>query len=200
MEKIEKTIKPKIEKLELNEAYIKVIYWFFSFPTRSISLSELAKELKISKRRASIIVSSLISEGFLIKEEIGRSWRLSCNQHHIYNYTRKISYNLSLVYSLLYELKLIDEIYKISGQPKAVILFGSYRKGDDIDKSDLDLAVEVINDEEIKIINLGKIPELGYRKNIPVNLHIFSRKKIDLNLFNNVANGIVLEGFLEVKK
>ena len=40
---------------------------------------------------------------------------------------------------------------------------------------------------------------LGYRKNIKVNLHVFSRKHIDLNVFANIANGIVLNGFLEVR-
>ena len=40
---------------------------------------------------------------------------------------------------------------------------------------------------------------IGYRKNVPVNVHVFSRNKIDLNLFANIANGIILEGFLEVR-
>jgi hypothetical protein len=31
-------------------------------------------------------------------------------------------------------------------------------------------------------------------------LHIFNRNNIDDNLFNNIANGILLWGFLEVKK
>jgi predicted nucleotidyltransferase len=82
---------------------------------------------------------------------------------------------------------------------RAVVLFGSYRKGDDIETSDIDIAVEVIGDAEMKIMPLGAIPQLGYRKKVPVNIHIFSRNKIDINLFANIANGIVLEGFLEVR-
>jgi len=31
-----------------------------------------------------------------------------------------------------------------------------------------------------------------------VHLHIFSRNKVDLNLFANISNGIILDGFLEV--
>src|SRR3989344_7644363 len=188
-----------INKLELNDAYRKVLQWFFSFPNMPISLSELSKELKVSKKTASEIVLALISEGFLIKEEIGGSWRISCDIRHIYNHTRKISYNLHLVYSLIYERGLIEEIYKIAGQPKSIILFGSYRKGDDNEKSDLDIAVEIVGDEDVNIINIAEIPEFGYRKKVPVNLHIFTRNKVDLNLFNNIANGIILEGFLEVR-
>ncbi|MFH1364979.1 MAG: nucleotidyltransferase domain-containing protein [archaeon] len=190
----------KVELINLNEAYGKVMHWFFSYPSLHIGLSDLAKELKISKKTATQIVSQLISEGFLIKEEVGRAWRISCNQKHIYNFTKKISYNLSLVYKLIYDNGLIQEFYKLAGNSKSTILFGSYRKGDDTDKSDLDIAVEVSDNKGMRIIELGVLPQFGYRKNVSVNLHIFSRNKVDLNLFNNIANGIVLEGFLEVKK
>ena len=194
-----KEIPKKIALLEKNEAYIKVMHWFFSYPLLPISLSDLAKELKISKKTASEIVNTLLKEGFLLKEEIGKTWRISCNQEHIYNFTRKISYNLALVYQTLYDSGIINEIYKIAGNPKSIILFGSYRKGDDTDKSDLDLAVEVVGNDEMKIIPFVNMSQLGYRRNVQVNLHLFSRNKIDLNLFSNIANGIIIEGFLEVR-
>ena len=97
------------------------------------------------------------------------------------------------------ESGILKEIHKLTPGARAVILFGSYRKGDDTEKSDIDIAVEVLDDKEVQMIELGIVPELGYRKNVPVNLYIFSRNKIDLNLFANIANGIVLEGFLEVR-
>ena len=190
---------PKLELIELNEAYNKVMQWFFSYPLLPISLSDLSGELSISKKTASQIVTQLIKDNFLHKEEIGNTWRITCNLKHEYNKTKKISYNLSLVYQLIYDAKIIDEIYKLTGNPKAIILFGSYRKGDDTENSDLDIAVEIVGNEELKIINLGTIQQLGYRKNIPLNIHIFSRNKIDINLFSNIVNGIVLEGFLEAR-
>ncbi|MBI2137093.1 hypothetical protein HYU12_01090, partial [Candidatus Woesearchaeota archaeon] len=76
---------------------------------------------------------------------------------------------------------------------------GSYRKGDDTDKSDMDIAVEAIGNKEMEITELGIIKQFGYRKNVKVNMHIFSRSKADLNVFTNIANGIVLYGLLEAK-
>ena len=32
-----------------------------------------------------------------------------------------------------------------------------------------------------------------------IQLHMFNRKNVDLHVFNNIANGIVLAGFLEVR-
>jgi predicted nucleotidyltransferase len=92
-----------------------------------------------------------------------------------------------------------DDIFAQVRNPSAVILFGSYRKGDDIETSDIDIAAEILDDKGCGIVELGRIAEFGYRKNITVNLHVFCRKNIDNNLFANIANGIVLEGFLEVK-
>ncbi len=185
----------KVEQLELNQGALSVLYWFFAYPEVKITLTELSKELGISKKTASRIVTDLAKENFLIIEQIGKSWRISCDIQHPYNQIYKVGHNLSLIYSS----GIIPEIYKRIGNPKAIVLFGSYRKGDDIGASDLDIAVEIIGDKEIQIINLGQISQLGYRKNVPVNLYVFSRNKIDLNIFANIANGIVLDGFLEAR-
>jgi len=100
---------------------------------------------------------------------------------------------------MIYESGILREIRKKISNPRAIILFGSYRKGDDNEKSDIDIAVEVLGNEDTQVIELGVIPEFGFRKNVVVNLYVFTRNKIDLNLFSNIANGIILEGFLEVK-
>lgn len=189
----------KIEIIGLNEAYQKVLYWFFSFPNIETGLNDLALSLKISKTTAKKIISLLVKEGFLNKKVYGKTWRITCNINHKYNLTRKVAFNLAMIYEY-YEMGLKDYIFNKVGDTKSIILFGSYRKGDDNEKSDIDIAVEVIKNEDTKVIELGKIAEFGFRKNVQVNLHVFSRNKIDLNLFSNIANGIVLEGFLEVKQ
>lgn len=184
-----------VDIMELNEAYLKTMHWFFSFPNLPISLTDLAKETEVSKKTASQVVEILIQEKFLKKEVIGKSWRITCEPSHLYNLSRKVPYNLTL----LYESGIISKIYEMVGNPRAIILFGSYRKGDDTEKSDIDIAVEILGNDELNIHKLGEFQKLGYRKNVPVNLHIFSRNKIDLNFFTNIANGIVLEGLLEVR-
>lgn len=185
----------KTEVMDLNEAYQKALVWFFSFPDREIGLSDLAEALNISKTTANRVITQLVDEHFLKLEIMGKLWRISCNKQHIYNFSRKIAYNLTLIY----ESGIISAIHEIIINPRAIILFGSYRKGDDIEKSDIDIAVEILGDDDIKIIELGVIPELGHRKDVKVNLHVFSRNKIGINLFSNIANGILLDGFLEVR-
>ena len=156
---------------------------------------ELAKKLKISKMTANRKINQLVREGFLKKEVIGKSWRLFCNASHPYNKSRKISYNLSMIY----ESGLVDEIRKKFGGTKAIVLFGSYRKGDENEKSDVDIAVEVL-DDIMEVSEFAIIKKYGLREKVIVNLHRFNRKKINANLFLNILNGIVLDGFLEARK
>ncbi|MEK6758033.1 MAG: nucleotidyltransferase domain-containing protein [Nanoarchaeota archaeon] len=185
-------IKDKI-RLETNEAYLKILYWFYSFPNKKIGLNELVKELKISKSTASRTVDNLIQKGIITREIIGKSWILELNRDNPKIKLGKISYNLALIY----DSGIIDEINKKYG-PISIILFGSYRKGDDTEKSDIDLAVEISGDKSLKIEKFTELKHFGYRKNVSVNLHIFSRRNINDNLFSNIANGIILDGFLEV--
>ena len=185
----------KMNLIEFNGAYNKTTAWFFSFPEKEVSLNDLSEALKISKTTARRVVNQLVKKGFLKIETIGKIWRISCDKNHQYNYSRKIGYNLTMIY----ESGILREIHKKISNPRAIILFGSYRKGDDNEKSDIDIAIEVLGNEEVQLIELGIIPEFGFRKNVVVNLYVFTKNKIDLNLFSNITNGIILEGFLEVK-
>jgi len=193
-----KQIKFKKTEMELNEAYRRVMQWFFSYPTREVNLNDLTKLIRISKSTANKVVLRLGREGFLEVKELGKVWRISCNQQHSYNTTRKIAYNLELIF----ESGIIDAILHWPSEiqnPRSIILFGSYRKGDDTETSDIDVAVETLGNEEIKIIELGIINKLGYRRRVKVNILKFTRNKIDMNLFTNIVNGICLYGLLEAR-
>lgn len=180
--------------LELNETYNKILDWFFAFPTKEFGLNKLSQGIKSSKTNTKKVVEDLVSEGFLKMEKLGNLLRISCNKDHPYHLTRRVPRNLTRVY----ESGLIDFILKEYQGARAIVLFGSYRKGDDGEESDIDIAVEILDNKEPRVIENGIIKEFGYRKNVKVNVLLFARNKIDLNLFTNIANGVVLWGLLEV--
>ncbi len=183
-----------IDPVEEAQNFMRVLYWFFAYPDDPIGLNDLSKAVEIAKTTAKMMVKQLKNVGFLDVELIGKIWRIRCIKEHTYNTTIKIPFNLDLVYAS----GIVQEIRQQFPGARSIILFGSYRNGDDTDKSDLDIGIEVIDDKELEIVEFPKIP-LGFRKSVPVKLHIFTRNKIDLNLFANIANGIVLDGFLEVR-
>lgn len=180
--------------LEVSEIYRRVLSYFFSFPEHPLGLNDLSGQIGSSKTSTKLAVNHLIEQGFLKKEEVGKAWRLSTDLKNPFIITKKIPHNLQLIY----ESDIIGAVYNKIPNARAIILFGSYRWGTDNEKSDIDIAVEVLENKNMKIENLGVIEKLGFRRKVKVNLHIFSRNKIDLNLFTNIANGILLDGLLEV--
>ncbi|MBI2135546.1 nucleotidyltransferase domain-containing protein [Candidatus Woesearchaeota archaeon] len=94
----------------------------------------------------------------------------------------------------LYESRLIEELKHFYEQPEAIILFGSYEKGTDNEKSDIDIAV---------ITNKQKLPELTrFEKKLKRKIDILTidLKSASKEFKNSLANGIVLEGYLELIK
>ena len=177
-----------------SQSYRDVLHYFFSFPEQATSLNDLTRNVKRSKTSTKGAVIHLIKEGFLKKELIGNAWRISADTKNDFMITRKIPSNLGL----LYEAGIVGKVYKKIPEARAIILFGSYRWGTDNEKSDIDIAVEVLGNQPLAIEKLCVFDTLGVIKNVIVNLHSFSRNKIDLNVFTNIANGIVLDGLLEV--
>ena len=192
------TMKEKLKGIKVEEierAYEKCLVWFFAFPRTKIGITELARSIKSSKTATKQAVETLITKQAITREIAGKAWILLANQKNLYFSRKKIPYH----FDKIYESGIVEAVRKAVPQARSIILFGSYRWGDDNEESDIDIAVEVLENKDMEIVRLGIIEQLGYRKNIPVNMYIFSRNKIDLNLFANIVNGIVLDGFLEVR-
>ncbi len=74
-----------------------------------------------------------------------------------------------------------------------IILFGSYSRGEDTDTSDIDLAVIERKD---KMLKLEKYEKMLNRK---INVNFYdSWKDIHKHLRNNILNGILLHGCVEL--
>ncbi len=198
----------KLEKtLEETDALNRIINLFFISLYTEFSLTEIAELSQVSKATASKIVRNLAEEELVILINLGIVWRIKANVGNKSFIREKLIFNLTT----LYRSGIIEFIEQLYNHPKAIVLFGSFRKGDDVLDSDIDFAVEVDNQKEIKPVYLLDLPTISKedRKWIEdiqntlkrkITIVPFNRNKTDLNLFNNIANGIVLSGFLEVKK
>ena len=128
-------------------------------------------------------------------EKLSKIWRIKANKTNWFFIRSKIVYNLNFVYNSGLVEFLVDQFKN----PRVVILFGSFRKGEDESNSDIDIAIET-EIKESKIIGLRGLSEFEKIIGRKIQLHSFNRNDMDINVFNNIANGIVLWGFLEVKK
>lgn len=172
----------------------KVLEVFFNFPDKEFSLSDLAKEAGVAKANIGEILKKLHACDMIEITKLAKIWRIWAKRS--WNFTRaKILYNLNFVY----QSGLVEYLYEYFNHPKSIVLFGSFRKGEDVPGSDIDIAVESDQEADYRVTGLRELSDFEKAIGRKIQIHLFSRKNVDINVFNNIANGIVLAGFLEVK-
>ncbi|MBI3026764.1 nucleotidyltransferase domain-containing protein [Candidatus Woesearchaeota archaeon] len=168
---------------------------FLRYPEKEFSLSDIAKEAGVAKAHIGEILNEFYSLGLINIVKLSKIWRIKANQQSPEFIKSKIIYNLNFVY----QSSLVEFLNERFNNPKTIILFGSFRKGDDISTSDIDIAIETDEVYEYKTVTTKELIEFEKLINRKIQIHIFNRKNVDINVFNNIANGIILQGFLEVK-
>ncbi len=184
----------RYHKYYIQTAIQKILEVFYKHPEREFSLSDLAKEAGVAKANIGAIINDLASKDFIKVEKLTKIWRIKANQADWYFQKSKIVYNLNFIY----QSGLVEFLYEQYNHPKAIIIFGSFRKGEDISNSDIDIAIEHEEFKEYKIIYLRELIKFEKEIGRKIQIHEFKRSLIDKSLFNNITNGIVLIGFLEV--
>ncbi|MBI2141655.1 nucleotidyltransferase domain-containing protein [Candidatus Woesearchaeota archaeon] len=166
---------------------------FFISPMTSHYLREISKKAGIAHTSVKRDLLKLVRLG-LIEEKIerrgGRRFPVYVARRDAKEFRRgkrgKMVYNLSSVL----ESGLIEHLEE-KLTPKTIVLFGSYRRGEDIEGSDIDFFVECKEEP----VNLTKFEnKLGRKIELHFNEDFINYSK---ELKNNIINGIVLSGFLE---
>ncbi len=165
----------------------KLLKIFLDFPTDSFRLRELSRLSKISPPSVINYLKEFEKEELIKRyEKRGIPFYQANRENKRFILYKKIS--------IIYELNiagLVDELWeKIS--PDAIVLYGSYAKGESIETSDIDIFI--IGKE--RKIDLRKFEEKFGKK-----IHLMfeqDTKKIPKELKNNLINGIVLKGFLKL--
>lgn len=174
------------------ETKLTILKPFFENPAKKFSIRELSRILKINHTTVRQYLNKLVKEGIL-----------SMKREGVYTFYKvvlsKKTLNLKIHYNLekLRISKIIEDLEKIYDFP-VIIIFGSYASAMDENNSDIDICL--ISDIEKEFL-----PE-KYEKvlNRKISIHKFNRKswekskKANPTLINNICNGIVLSGELEV--
>ena len=183
--------KDKGKILFFRESSFKVAELIFNYPNKTFHIRKLAKE---TKQSTTAIVSAIKDLNRfkivkLVKTELTTNIKAD-TESDAYRFYKKI-FNL---YRL--ERYLIIENIKETFQAEAIVLFGSFAKGEDIEESDIDLLI-ITNRKDEDITDFLKIYEKELNRKI--NLHVLpSLEKSSKEFKNAVANGIVLRGYIKV--
>ena len=162
---------------------IKFMDWFFTNPTKEIHFRELSRELKISTPW--IHKLSRQNKETINQKKIGNMIMLSSNINHQFIIKKRLR-NIEKIY----ESGIIEYIREKLDTPECIVLFGSFSKGEDIEKSDIDIA---IRSSVVKNLDLKKYEKILERE---IQL-IYINNDMSEELMNNIINGIVLSGYLQ---
>ena len=165
--------------------------YFFVNPTAKLRVRQIERELKLPLPSVIRYTKELEKEEILKKENIGGIVLFSANRSSINFLIEKKMFNIKQIYCS----GLIDNFVKEYFNP-TIVLFGSFSKGEDLDDSDIDLYIETPSKKDI---NLNRFEKILKRK-IQIFKYNHIRQITNVHLANNIINGIVLNGFLEVLK
>lgn len=168
---------------------LRVMELFFMYPEKKFHLRELERLTNLSMPGVRKIVQKLEKENLLLskKEKVVKNFYATRNEKFIF---LKRAYNLYTIFTT----GLLDFLKEIYEEPESIILFGSFSRGEDISKSDIDIAI---------ITRKHESPDLSvFEKRLSRKIRLYEIKieKAEPEFLNTLANGIVLYGYFKVIK
>jgi|APSaa5957512576_1039674.scaffolds.fasta_scaffold33816_2 predicted nucleotidyltransferase len=169
----------------------KILKVFLFNPTEKFGLRELSRLSKISPKSVMNYLKEFEKEKLIKIEELkgAKAYSLMVDRQEVKNYTKM---------AIQFELEdsdLVDYLWD-NFSPEAIILYGSFARGEITDESDIDiflLGVDVIN---------AKIDIDSYEKKLDREIQIMGEKTLkevpSKEFKNNLINGVVLRGYLKI--
>ena len=163
-----------------------VAEWFLKNPTKTAHIREIARLTGFSPAGALKALKKLIKQDLVFEMRTKVVTNYQAKRESPKWLPIKRAYNF---YSL-YASGVVEELVKAYEEPDAIVLFGSYTQGNDTEKSDIDLAI---------VTSLEKTPDLSKFEKVlmrKINILELDMSKAKKEFLNNLANGIVLHGYL----
>jgi len=164
-----------------------VLQRFFDFPRKAFLMRELSRAVRLSVPSVRLHVKALLAEGLLVKDKAGLYPVFRAARE---NPLFKLLKNQNIVLRL-HQSGLVGAL-ESAAYPSCIVLFGSASRGEDTEESDIDLFIQT----KLVKIDLGRFEAVLHRK---INM-LFEPdlKTIGPELLNNLANGVVVYGYLKV--
>lgn len=164
--------------------------YFFRHPAATLRIREIEREAQLPVPSVTRYVKELVNEGVLQRRVIGNTVFYTTKRDSSEYRLRKLLANIRA----LHESKLVEHL--ISHYHNAPIrLFGSYSRGEDTEKSDIDLFIQT---------PLEPVSLRAFEKSLSRTIQLFCAKNVheleNKELANNILNGIPLNGYIEVFK
>ncbi len=162
----------------------RILSLFFDSPLKRFQMREISRKAELAPKSVLNYLKKLTGDGLVRRVEAEPYPYYKANFGSEEFRFQKTLYNLSLLHESGLTGLLWEEL-----QPKALVLFGSFARGENTEKSDVDIFVNGMEAE----VDLSGFEKLG-------KVSLFFEKEfssLSRELKNSIANGVVLKGRLE---
>jgi len=165
---------------------------FFENPSKGFYIRELSRMLKINHTTIRQYLNKLVKENYLTleKSKLYSSYRLNQNEKKL---NLKLFYNMEKL-RMSGIIKDLEHFYEFP----VIVLFGSYAKATDDETSDIDIAIFSDINKEFDTHKYQKILDKMLSIHLLSGKLLKNLKKSNPGIINNICNGIILSGKLEV--
>jgi predicted nucleotidyltransferase len=173
--------------LQKNNRY-NVLKVFLDFPGYRFGLREISRKIGLALPSVKRYLSEFEKEGLIrVGDEKGNPVYSAERDSERFRFYGRLSSEYEL-----FESGVIDYIWK-KLSPEAIIFYGSYSRGEAVEGSDVDLFAV----SKKKKADLGK-----YEKILGKSIHLIvdELENVSKEFKNNLANGIVMKGYLKILK
>lgn len=163
--------------------------YFFVHPTDRMRVRQIEKKLKLPLPSVIRYAKDLEREGILKRTTVANVSMYSADRSSERYLLEKKLFNIRS----LFDSELIKFLVSKYHNP-CIILFGSYSKGEDVEGSDIDIYIESPASKDVPLNKYEAAMERRIQLFVFKNIHKVPNKE----LANNILNGVVLSGFVEV--
>lgn len=182
------TVEYIIQAYNMSDSRSQVLKALFDRPEYRYHLRELARATGLNPNTVSTVVDRLEEEGIVARERRKHLVEIRAGTGSTRYRRAKQLDNIGRLYSS----GLVDHLVAFYDDPEAVVLIGSYSRGEDWSESDIDIAVVTSSDEH---------PDLGTFEAVlkrSVHLLVVEKGTVSDEFTENLANGIVVHGRLSL--
>ncbi|MBD3203817.1 hypothetical protein GF327_05955 [Candidatus Woesearchaeota archaeon] len=165
----------------------KILNYFLENPFKEFHVREIARLSKLSPSGSLKILKKLESKRFITKEktQIKDNYKANCETNIFLSL--KLAHNIYLIKSSGVVDYIDDKCV-----PEAIVLFGSYSRGDNHSESDIDIAVFKARKKNMDLSHFEM------KLNREINISFLDDIKKNPELSNNIINGLTLKGYVKV--
>ena len=166
----------------------KIMELFFRHPNKEFYLREISRLTKVPPSGCFRILNKLEKDNLINKKKNKATTNFKLGDNLEIKRLKRL-FNIKCVY----ESKLVDYLMNKYNNPESIVLFGSYPLGEDDEKGDIDIAIITKKHKELNLINFEKY--LGKK----IHLLEVNLSRVSKEFKNNLANGFILEGYLDLQ-